>query len=159
MPPKVFKFQEQLKMGNEGEAAFLKFYAKRKPVKSVQNRDYDFLIDGDKKVELKTDQHCLTETENFFIETVSDEENNSPGGPYRAARDSVDYFVYYFSKNKIFFWFEPISLCRLVDKIIAKGKEKPKKINNKSWITVGYAIKRDSLKEICLKIDDFNHAN
>ena len=153
---KVFGFGEQLSIGNLGEQDFLKYYKELSPKKSLDDKAIDFTLGDGKLVELKSDSYDLNLTPNFFIEMYGNVENSSFGGPFKAMKDKIDFFVYYFPKNKTFFWFDTVKLCYTAEKIILDLKLKPKYIRNKTWTTLGYAINRDSLKEILIKTDIFN---
>lgn len=151
---KPFDFNTQLVAGNEGESDFVKYYADEGPVKS-SDRSYDFLLANGKKVELKTDTYDMNDTMNFFMEMFGNVADSKIGGPWRALQDGVDFFVYYFPKNKIFFWFETTTLCKALDVVIAGNYIKPKEIRNKGWTTLGYAVPRESINGAVLKINSF----
>lgn len=154
MSKKLFDFQKQLNIGNQGEQDFIKFYPELSPVKSV-DRKFDFILGNNLTVELKTDSYNMMNTENFFMERFSDMQKRTLGGPWRAKRDRVRYFVYYYSQNGTFFWFETDQLCDVLKKEIATKKYKPKIIRNKGWNAKGYTIPREKLKHIILKEHTF----
>ena len=146
----VFDFDTQLKVGNEGERAFLKRYAHLQPEKSLDRR-YDFVLKNGKTVELKTDTYEMSRTPNFFMEIFGSVDEQKLGGPWRALHDGVTFFVYYFAKDGVFFWFETESLCKALDTLIASGNYSPRSIQNRGWAARGYTIPRALLMGILLK--------
>lgn len=146
----VFDFEEQLEIGNEGESAFKKRYAHLSP-KKTKDRRIDFVLADGSTVELKTDTYDMARTPNFFMEMFGNVNEASIGGPWRALQDGVTYFVYYFAKNGVFFWFETVALCKALDTLIASGSYSPREIRNKGWIARGYTIPRKALEHVLLK--------
>ena len=141
-------FLSDKRVGTLGENYFAKKYAKRisKIKKSLK---FDFYVDGDKKVELKTDTYPLSETENFFFEKIANDKTYSLGGPWRAKQDRVDYFVYFFLSDEVFYWFKTNELCARIEKIIKDCRKIS--ILNKNHRTVGFLVKRELLKDIYVK--------
>lgn len=150
---KVFNFKKQLDVGNIGEQLFLDTY--EGAVKSTDLK-YDFLI-GDTKVELKTDSWRMEDTPNFFMEKISNSNKNSIGGPYRAMQDNIDFFVYLFIKDNVFFWFDSKRLCRTLDRLTKNMKYH--KIWNRSYDTLGHLIPRDSVKHLVIQKDEVCNKN
>lgn len=155
---KVFNFKDQLRIGDIGEADFTKIYEKLEPVKSLKNRKIDFTLNNGKTVELKTDSYPMDKTVNFFMEknTILPDETEIMGGPWRSKEHKIDYFVYYYMNNKVFFWFDPVTLCKHLDKYIKKHKPKAIPIpnrdsNGKTFRSYGYKIPRDSVTEVLLQ--------
>ena len=134
-------------VGDKGEKSFVESYPELAPVKS-EDRAIDFILKTGASVELKTDDYDMAATENFFMEVTS---HGKLGGPYRAKQDNVDYFVYYFIKNRTFFWFDTVKLCDALDLIIPAKKLKLKTIRNNGWEAQGYAVPRESLESVLLK--------
>lgn len=152
MSKKVFNFKTQMAVGDKGEKSFVESYPELAPVKS-DDRAIDFHLKDGKSVELKTDDYAMEATENFFMEITS---HGKVGGPYRAKQDDVDYFVYYFIKNKTFFWFDTMKLCDALDAIIPVKKLKLKTIRNHGWEAQGYAVPRESLEHVLMRKDVFD---
>lgn len=155
---KVFNFQDQLRVGDAGESDFIRIYEKLEPVKSKNNRKIDFTLNNGKTVELKTDSYSIEKTENFFMErnTILPDKKDIPGGPWRSKEHEVDYFVYYYINDKVFYWFDPISLVKKLDKYIKENKVKPVAIPNrdgkgKTFRSYGYKIPRKDMLEVLLK--------
>jgi hypothetical protein len=157
MSDKIFNFDDQLKIGNNGETDFMRIYEKLEPKKSLDNFRIDFLLNNGKTIELKTDNYDMNKTPNFFMEQYTVSGNKSDlGGPWRSKEHNVDYFVYYFIKNKVFFWFDPVSLCECLDKFIRENELKQISIpnvdkNGGCYKALGFKIPRDSLKSVLLK--------
>lgn len=149
----VFDFGTQLDIGNDGEADFQKYYHSLCPKKS-HDRKIDFIFNTGKTVELKTDTYDMDKTPNFFMEMFGNTYDGKIGGPWRAMQDSVNFFVYYFPKNKTFFWFDTVRLCKLLDQLVAAGLQ-PKEILNKGWKAMGYAVPRSAVTAALLKQDIF----
>jgi len=150
----TFDFNTQLEIGNDGESDFQKYYSNLGPKKS-KDRRIDFILADGKTVELKTDTYDMDKTPNFFMEIFGNIGDSSIGGPWRTMQDSIDFFVYYFPKNRTFFWFETVPLCLVLDGVIASNQLSPKEIKNKGWTARGYAVPRKALESVLLKQDTF----
>lgn len=149
----VYNFEEQIKVGDAGEEEFRLFYKDRlNPIKPKNDYSYDFGV-GNKKIELKTDTYRMDSTENFFMERWANYEQTKVGGPWRASKDAVDYFVYYFRKDKTFFWFDTYSLNIRLDEIVKSTNPRLINIVNNGYSVWGYLIKRKDLTNICKKIE------
>lgn len=144
---KSFSFQKQLSTGKEGEFLMQEFY--HMPLIPSEDRKYDFkCVHTGHKIEIKTDTYDMTRTPFFFFERYSNSEKETPGGPWRAVQDRVPVFVYFFIKNNRYFVFK--NLPKMVQKLnrqIVKGKFDIVKIFNKGWITQGYKIPREFVKD------------
>jgi hypothetical protein len=149
----VFDWQDQLEVGDVGETDFLRYYKKLAPKKS-KDLTVDFWLKGGLSVELKTDTYDMAKTSNFFMELYGNEQKKL-GGPWRAKQDCVNLFVYYFKHNKTFFWFDPLTLTEVVDKIIQSKKLSPVKIVNDGWAAEGYKIARTDVQCVCMRKDTF----
>jgi hypothetical protein len=145
----VFQFNKQLNVGDCGEKLFLKTYQSRK-VEKADGIKFDFTIDDRKTVELKTDTYSMERTPNFFMEYFGNRDTGALGGPWRALQDKVDYFVYLFLNDGVFFWFDPKTLCPFLD--IEINKLQPKEIPNRTWTTVGFAVSREICNPYCLNV-------
>lgn len=150
---KTFDFREQLAVGDMGEKDFKKAYQVLEPKKSQVDLAYDFILKDKKRVELKTDSYPMDKSPNFFMETVSDIQSGKLGGPFRAYKDGIEYFVYYFIEDCTYFWFETKKLHDALEALIASGKYQLKSIKNKGWTAEGYAIPREALRSVVLYED------
>src|SRR5579864_9364737 len=151
---KFFNFDEQRQIGDAGESDFIRIYEGLNPVKPERDFRIDFHLNNGKTVELKTDSYDMERTPNFFMEqfTVSGNKT-SLGGPWRTKEHAVDFFVYYFVKNKVFYWFCPISLSEFLDKYVKDNNLKMISIPNKDnrggyYEAQGYKIPREVLKSV-----------
>jgi hypothetical protein len=142
--PKVFNFKSQNNIGLVGEKLFIEVYKSLGAAKT-DGRIHDIILENNETVEVKTDTYSMEATPNFFMERVSNMNNGKPGGPWRAAEDGINHFVYLFLQDKAFFWFEPKGLVEFLDSLIISMK--PKYINNGSYATMGFAIPREALTD------------
>jgi hypothetical protein len=142
---KKWNFQVQLEFGNRGEELFHERYPRRLEV--YPGREYDFIVSSSReKLELKTDSYNIDKSPNFFFERYSDVNKKTPGGPWRAKKDKVDIFCYYFVRHNI--WFEFRDIPNLVKKLNELTKKQGLVfIKNRGWITGGYKVKRVDLEE------------
>ena len=140
----MFQFKDQLSVGASGETLFHSLYPKLEKADGIK---FDFSYKG-KSVELKTDTYSMDKTPNFFMERYSDVERSTNGGPWRAAHDHVDYFVYMYSQQRKCFWFNPKKLVEFLDGYV-KDK-RPVSIPNKTWTTVGYLVPRTAVSNLVL---------
>ncbi len=152
---KKFDFKSQMKVGNSGESDFKQYYAELEPLKSVEDLKYDFTLKNGKTIELKCDTYPMEKTPNFFMEYYSDVNKEKIGGPWRAAKDNIDYFCYYFNKNKVFYWFNPNELVSFLDTYIELNQPNYKYIGNRGWVTNGIAIDRDIVGHLVKRKDIF----
>lgn len=118
-PSKSFSWQEQLAVGSRGEALFAEYYPEPVTVFAPHKADFRRVSDG-ALIELKTDDYNLEKTENFFFERYGNLERTKPGGPWRARKDRVSVFVYYFVRHNIMFEFETKALCKVLEKLTKK---------------------------------------
>lgn len=150
MSREVFTFKKQLDIGAKGEEFFLECY-KDKASKS-DGRKFDLFYDG-KSVELKTDTYPLEKTPNFFMEQFGSINDNKLGGPWRAAKDGVEFFVYLYANDRTFYWFETKELVKFLDEYI-KGK-RGRTVANKGYITLGFLVPRLDCKHLAIRKDVF----
>jgi hypothetical protein len=138
----TYYFDIQLNVGNQGE---VKFASQFKAEKS-QVYAYDFILGG-KTVEVKTDSY---DSPNFFMEFYSDAGRKTPGGPFRAAKDKVDLFVYYFPKKAKFYFFKSQELADHLTENLAKFKKReiPNKHKTSEWTTQGYLVPIQSIAHL-----------
>jgi hypothetical protein len=149
---KKFGFNEQLKVGDLGEAHFKERYKFQSPIKSNEY-EVDFTLKNGKTIELKTDSYPMDKTPNFFMETIGDTSNGKLGGVFRAKQDKIDLFVYYFLTNRTFFWFKVNELYDRVEKLISTNEYEPKSIPNRGWETEGFALPRSEFSDIIILED------
>jgi len=142
-----FTFTQQLKVGDKGEY-LLKNHYPYPIVKSEKDLAYDFYCSAlDKTIELKSDTYSIDKTPNFFMERYSDLARDKPGGPWRALEDKVDIFIYMFINDGIYWHFDDVpALVKRLDSIVS-GLHMTK-VNNTSWTTGGYRVKRELLADL-----------
>ena len=150
MPKKSYEWDTQKKVGDKGETLFLQYYPN---YKKGDGFIADFLL-GEQKIELKTDTWSMEDTENFFMEYISDIKRGNPGGPFRAREEGVDVYVYFYIKNKTFYWFDVVSLTDFLYEYIKDKKYKT--VKNKAWITSGYTVPRSTIEHLAIRVDDFS---
>lgn len=106
-------------------------------------RAYDLLhVDG-RKVEVKTDYYDHETTPNCFMEYRS---HSKPGGPWRALRDGVDLFVYFFPLPypKAYVWDDVPALCLALDEHFVPNAPE-RQISNGQWAAQGFIVDRARL--------------
>lgn len=148
MPREIFTFKKQLDVGTTGENLFLKHYGS-KATKS-DGRKYDITFDG-KKVELKTDTYPMQKTENFFMERYGSVEDKKIGGPWKAAEDNIDFFVYLYLANKVFFWFETKPLVKFLEEHTKTMRGKT--VANRTYSSLGFCVPREDLRHLMIRED------
>ena len=87
------------------------------------------------------------------MERYGSVEDSKVGGPWRAAQDNVDYFVYFFLSNKTFFWFEPKPLVQFLDEYTRNMRGKT--VANRGYSSLGYAVPRDACDHLLIRKDKF----
>jgi hypothetical protein len=145
---KEYDFEKQKKVGDRGEKMFLTYYPECEKGDGIIA---DFYFDK-QKVELKTDTWKMSETENFFMERFSDTKTEKLGGPFRAAAEGAEWFVYLYIKDKVFYWFRVSTLVPFLENYIKTLKYKT--VRNKAWITTGYAVPRAAIEHLAERKDD-----
>ena len=145
---RMFDFEEQLKIGNVGEKAFIRFYKDLEPTKSVEDRSFDFTLKNGETVELKSDQY--ENAKNFFMERYSDYAAKKDGGVWR--NETHNWFVYFFIKDLTFYWFRPKDLIKFLDIYIQDLAYKC--VKNRGYSTIGYCVPKEVLIEFCKRKDE-----
>jgi hypothetical protein len=147
-------FQQQLEVGDKGESDFVISYSDLRPVKSKRDLRFDFTIKDGKTVELKTDFYSMNDTQNYFMEFLSDDSRpDKHGGPFRAKKDGTNYFVYYYYHEKTYHWFAPETLCRAILELHERGMIERRYVWNHGYRTVGYLVPRKLIKDIIIRED------
>ena len=140
----MFIFKDSLVEGKKGED----FFHELNPLLiRCDGFNFDFKMKNGKTIELKSDYYDMDRTDNFFIERYSYE--NKPGGPWQALEKGVDFFIYFFPKNKTAFLFKTKELVLELDKIVDENKFI--KIGNDGYETTGIRINRSLLDNILIK--------
>lgn len=137
-------FQASLAKGKAGEALLRELWPELVPIEG--GRRGDFMLNGH-KVELKSDQYDMEKTENFFIERWSSVHDKKPGSLWQALEHECVTFIYWYPKNRTAFIFSTLDVKNYMDHLIPDLKLKPIEIYNVRWISVGYKVKRELLKD------------
>ena len=77
---------------------------------------------------------------NFFMETISNSNTNSPGGVFRALEEGVDKLVYMFKHPPRTFVLDVRRTVQCVRALIATNVYEEKRIQNVHFVTKGYAL-------------------
>ena len=143
----TWDFKAQLKVGDRGEELFLERYPRK--IEIYPGREYDFTVKSSREtIELKTDSYNMKKSDNFFFERYSDVTKKNPGGPWRAKKDKVDIFCYYFVRHNL--WYEFRDIPELVKRLDKLTKQQSLIfIKNKGWTTGGYKVKRSDVEDLC----------
>lgn len=147
----MFIFEKSIKEGEKGEQKFLLQMGSR--IEKADGIKFDFIHkETNKSIELKSDYYNTEKTPNFFMERYSSSYKQNAGGPWRALNDKVSIFVYYFPENNTAFFFNDIpKLVERLDTIINNSSLTPMNIPNNGYVTQGYRIRRDLLKDLYIK--------
>ena len=65
-------------------------------------------------------------------------EKTKPGGPWRARKDRVGIFVYYFVRHNLMFEFNTKSLCKVLEKLTKKKGFIC--VKNRGWAVLGWKV-------------------
>lgn len=151
MKDKIHSFGSSSRKGKVGEERFLEVFKDLEALpKGIKGPDFK-VAGEDLLVELKTDYYSM-ETGNFFMEVYSDMEKQTLGGPAQALEKGSKVFCYYYIKSGDLFIFKDLKkLVKTIDKVKANGREC--KIKNKSYTTLGYAIKRDEFSKLYSQVN------
>ena len=155
MSDRIFDFDSQLKLGTQGENHFLTVYGVMGWQKGVE--PVDFILPPSRTAELKTDDYDMEVSPNFFMEFTTDSGNGKkPGGPWRARNDKIDFFVYYFIRHSVFFWFRTDDLCKFLDDYVERSGLSTVPVanidaNGTPYHALGYKIPRRKVQHLVLK--------
>lgn len=138
-------FARDLKRGQKGESLLLERFP---TLIKAEVRDYDFLTPSGLKVETKFDGTKYT---NIFLEVISNSNKESPGGPYQSLLKEVDLFIYVFERDNSTHVYRVNDLVWFLFK--TKGKYDQKKVWNKTYNSLGYAIPIEDLKHLEISLE------
>lgn len=143
----MYYFKDKLKQGDIGVKTIKNYFEDNLLIEVIDHTEkenfkgVDVSIIIDKyfyKIEIKTD---FTYYKNVFIETLSDCSNDEKiGGPFRARKEKAEFYLYYFYNQNIAYMFETDELCDISLELSKTLKLDLKKVQNKTYFTVGYAI-------------------
>lgn len=137
-------FKTSLNKGQVGEEFLLKNWPE---LKRLDGRNADFEFPDGKTLELKTDYYCMTKTDNLFIECISNNTKNTPGGPWQAASKNIDFFAYLYIKNSVVLLFDTRALIDFLD----KAAYPERRIPNKGYVTIGFLVPRSDVEHLAQK--------
>ena len=146
-------FSEDLQNGRDYEIEFCKIYNNKNSKVMVHN-DLKHAVDFNvyyknelvQTTELKTDFHL---SENVFVETISNTNKNSVGGPYQAKENyNATYYVCWFPMDKTdnTFIFKNDELVKWLDD--NKHNYPSSFIKNNGYYTKGRIIPKSVLREL-----------
>ncbi len=140
-------FKKDLERGKRGEALLVEHcHLSLQPNKDPDERRWDYESASGLKVEIKSD-YWPTSTGNFFMEFYSDIARKKPGGPWRAYQDEVDVFIYFYPKERVYYYFRNIeALCERLNQLLDKFDGIV--VHNTRWQTLGYKVPREELADL-----------
>jgi hypothetical protein len=139
-------WKKDLQRGKDGETAILALYP---ALKLSGTLAYDFVDSLGQRFEIKTD---YTTYPNIFLELVSNDAKDTPGGAVQSLFKGVDYYIYRFDKTNEIFCFKASNLVWF---IMRHGhKYKLKIVPNKSYNTLGYAVPKADLEHLRVNLED-----
>jgi len=149
-----FDFEEQLKLGKEGELKFAELYPcfKYNNDKDVMAPDFVHKETGSiAEVKYDNSVRALKDKNgnqlNFFVEQYSNHAEMTLGGPFRAVEEGVDYYVYMFKQPFRIFIFDACKFRDMAAELIYSGLYKECFIKNKGWWTSGFPLPIEMFKE------------
>ena len=77
---------------------------------------------------------------NFFMETISNDHRQTPGGVYRAQEEGVTFFVYMFEEPFRLFAMDVEKTDKRVRELIETGWYRKCRIKNRHYYTEGYPL-------------------
>lgn len=157
---RVHNFLNSLRSGEAGQRQFLESNANLLTATDGRAGDFE-MNDGSGRVELKYEaNYSITTTQNFFVETISNDKKMTLGGPWQAKANNCMYYVHMFN-DKSEFWFRTLEFIPVAEKLIGSGKFRMHSINNRSYYTNGYALPRSEFSTILLNkstLSESSHA-
>lgn len=147
----MFDFHEQNAIGQQGEALFLQHFPQWQPNNLVCTEP-DFIDKYGRKLELKFDvsERARRDADgyqlNFFMETISNDLKQTPGGVARAKKEGVEFYVYMFQKPYRLFVLDVHKTNKRVKELVATGWYRQSRIKNRYYYTEGYALPIEEFK-------------
>ena len=138
-------FKHDLARGQKGEALLL---ARFPSLVKTDGRSYDFVTTSGLKLETKFDS---TKYHNIFLEVISNDNKQSPGGPFQSLQKQADLFVYVFERDQSTYCYKVFDLIWFL--FLNKDKYDQKKIYNKTYYSIGYAVPIADLKHLEISLE------
>lgn len=142
---KIYDMKTQLALGSAGEELFLAAYP---DLVRLDGKRGDFIGKTQRKIELKTESRKTTETINFFIEKIRNEEKGTAGGPFQSLEHGTYYTVYMFADGYVY-WFRTQELVDFINK--TELQYETRRIINKGWSALGLLVPRYLTESIIIK--------
>jgi len=143
-------FYQDLSLSNSIETWLINQFPKKFGPAANRSHDLVYLPTG-QLVEVKAERRA-SDTPNLFVEVVANDIKNTPGGPFRALADGIAFVIYIHVKCKTMYVFETKKLVDEVAKLVDTGDYKQHKIYNKHYNTLGFALPKEKLVHLCIKI-------
>jgi hypothetical protein len=147
---KTFSFEQQLAAGNVGERLLDEFFSAQgrldRATIAQQHDGIDRILtksDGRRyAIEYKTDFRA-EETDRVFIETKSDRDHNSTGGPAK----SLAQLLVILLPNRQWAWLIPMAEVKhALPKWL--GRYPIKQVQNRDWVTQGIAVPLAEIEQL-----------
>ena len=152
----MFSFQTQNDIGKRGEALFLSKYPAWKAHNNGENyKNPDFIDSLKRTLELKFDVSARARRDrdgfqlNFFMETISNDQKQTPGGVFRAYQEGVTFFVYMFEEPFRIFVLDVAKTCARTRQLIESNRYRKCRIKNRYYFTEGYPLPIEEFQD-CL---------
>lgn len=140
-----YQFKRSAQQGKLGETLF--FEANCKTLEKLDGRQGDFKEKATGAVvEVKTDYFEMAKTPNFFFEYISNEEKQTPGGPWQARTHGVSKFVYFYINDLTYFTFDLNKLLGRLEKLLPSLR--PSRVENVAHTTIGYRVPREAVADL-----------
>lgn len=136
----MVNWKKDLQRGIDGETIILCKFPK---LKKSNTLTHDLIHENGSLWEIKTD---FTTYSNIFLEIISNDIKNTPGGPIQSLSKKVDYYLYRFDTTDVCYCYKVFDLVWFL--FNNKDKYKLKSILNKGYRTKGYAIPIEDLKHL-----------
>lgn len=143
----MFGFHEQNAIGKRGEELFLKMHPEWRANNLAEDcKEPDFKDQYGRKLELKFDVSNRARRDsqgnqlNFFMETISNDRKQTPGGVARAKKEGVEFYVYMFENPFRTFILDVKKAAAKINELVATGWYRKCRIKNRYYYTEGYAL-------------------
>lgn len=158
----MFSFEDQLKLGNEGEQLFADIYPtySRNNGSDVRKPDFEHANTG-VLAEVKYDdsRRAAVDKEgnqkNFFMEQYSNEQYQTLGGVFRAEKEQVGFFVYMFKHPFAVHKLNTQKTKAKCEELIRSGTYRRCRIPNKGYYTIGYPLPIAEFADCVVDDDSF----
>ena len=156
----MFGFHKQNAIGQRGEKLFLKLYPEWKANNLAEKcKEPDFKDCYGRKLELKFDVSTRARRDskgyqlNFFMETISNDSKQTPGGVARAKKEGVEFYVYMFEEPFRIFVLDVKKTDKKIKELIATDRYRKCRIKNMYYCTEGYALPITGFNSCIVKLN------